>query len=388
MQMPTLIHVPRPGTAYSTAQGSAIATVIYEMAQAAQLDGVQTRVILKRGVAVDYPVGTPDFVAFGDSPRRWQRRVDERLARWGKKRFFAARFWQPLPGAIPADFSGPVFLHDNFEPLHSLKISRPKAKICLWLHNYNWRHLQPAELPQALAAAHRIVCVSDFVAQSLLRECSAYCPDLAEKVAVVLNGVNAERFKPSPNTKCPSSAPIISFAGRMVEKKGVHLLLEAAQILASNPTTSHFRLRFIGSKSIEPGEKLSPYERQLHDKAMALGERVEWVGFVTRDQMPALLAQSDIFCAPAIWNEPCGLTVSEGMASGCAVVTARVGGIPEVAADAVLYFERDNAQSLAQVLAKLLGDADLRCEYGRKARSRALQSTWAHSFESLRLQVL
>ena len=359
------------------------------MARAAQNQGVSTRVILQQGVLADYGVGEAAFVPFGPYPRRWQRRFDDFLARRGHARYFMSRLFAPALEAIRFDFDGHVFFHDNLDALAAFQRARPQAKIGLWLHNYTWRGREPVELKRALGAAYRIVCVSDFVAQSLLRECGQLCENLAAKVVTVLNGVDTERFKPVENRHHQASEPlVIGFAGRIIEKKGVHLLLEAAQMLASNPQTNHFKLRFIGSKSIQPGETLSPYEQQLHAQAKPLGPQVEWVGIVPRDQMPAQLAGCDIFCVPSIWEEPFGLSLLEGMASGAAVVVSRRGGIPEVARDAALYFEPPQAEALAQNLAKLIENPALLRESQQKSRERALELTWAHSFASLRDQVL
>jgi glycosyltransferase involved in cell wall biosynthesis len=388
MQKPSLIQVPRPGTQYSASKGSAISTVIYEMAQAAQRQGVSTRVILKRGVACDYPVGEGSFVDFGELPRRWQRRADDGLARWNRSRVFMPRFYAPALDGIEGDFTGPVFFHDNFEALHPTKQARPNAKICAWLHNYKWRHLQDQELKRAFDSTHRIVCVSDFVAQALLSECGHLASDLEKKVAVVLNGVDTQRFKPIPHDLQDSSTPVtITFAGRMIEKKGVHLLLEAAQILQADEATRNFKLRFIGSKSIQSGEKLSPYEQQLRERVQTLGDKVEWVGAVAHNAMPQQLALSDIVCVPSIWNDPCPLTTLEGMASGAVLVASSRGGIPEVGGDAAMLFEQVDGPSLALVLAKLIKNPTLREESKLKSRQRALELTWDRSFEALCQQV-
>jgi glycosyltransferase involved in cell wall biosynthesis len=92
-------------------------------------------------------------------------------------------------------------------------------------------------------------------------------------------------------------------------------------------------------------------------------------------------ARASIFCAPAVWDDPCPLTISEGIASGCAVFTTHSGSIAEVGGKSVLYFKRNNAQSLPDVLASLIDAAEFRVECGLKARERALLISWENQYD-------
>jgi len=71
------------------------------------------------------------------------------------------------------------------------------------------------------------------------------------------------------------------------------------------------------------------------------------------------------------------------MASGCATVASRVGGIPEIIGDAGLLFERADAAHLAAHLRSLIGSPDLRADLGRRARLRALEFSWLRTWRQL-----
>jgi glycosyltransferase involved in cell wall biosynthesis len=62
---------------------------------------------------------------------------------------------------------------------------------------------------------------------------------------------------------------------------------------------------------------------------------------------------------------------------------ARRGGIPEAAGDAAIYFDPPDVNQLADRLAKLLADPQARKDWGRRARARALEKTWEHSYQEL-----
>ena len=68
---------------------------------------------------------------------------------------------------------------------------------------------------------------------------------------------------------------------------------------------------------------------QLREQATALGLDgvLRWVGF--RTDIPALLAQSDVFVLPT-FEEPLGIALEEAMAHGLIPVARRAGGVPEI----------------------------------------------------------
>jgi glycosyltransferase involved in cell wall biosynthesis len=100
--------------------------------------------------------------------------------------------------------------------------------------------------------------------------------------------------------------------------------------------------------------------------------------------MPEWLRRSSIHVVPSRWDEPFGLTTLEGMAAGNAVVATRTGGTPEVVGDGGQLFERDDAAGLAALLGELVGDANARAEWGRRARVRAESLTWERTYRTLR----
>jgi glycosyltransferase involved in cell wall biosynthesis len=265
-----------------------------------------------------------------------------------------------------------VLLHNRPE---GLRAAPSGACRVLYLHNDTLRHYTTRELRGLGPHLDLVVCVSRSLADRL--------PDaLHAPRAVVLNGVDTDVFRPDRGTQEAGrrgDVPTVLFCGRVIEDKGVHLLIEAAARLRHLP----FRVRVVGSGST--GERLSPYERRLR-RAVAdrgLADRVEFERRLPRSAVAESMRRSDVLAVPSTWPDPCPLVMLEGLASGLAVVAARTGGIPELGADACSYHEPDDVDGLAQQLELLIGDAGARGALAESARRRALQLDWAAAEENL-----
>jgi glycosyltransferase involved in cell wall biosynthesis len=105
---------------------------------------------------------------------------------------------------------------------------------------------------------------------------------------------------------------------------------------------------------------------------LRVSDHLRFTGYV--ENLPALLAAFDVVAAPSD-NEAFSLALVEAMASGCAVVATRVGGMAEIVEDGVtgLLVDRDSAHSLTVALSRLLGDKPLREKIGGVARASVIE---------------
>jgi len=114
------------------------------------------------------------------------------------------------------------------------------------------------------------------------------------------------------------------------------------------------------------------YFNSLKEDAHRYGiaDRVRFLGWV--DDVPALLAASQIHCQPCTGPEPFGLTFVEAMMAARPVVTTALGGALEIIAPGSgVLVPPDDPAALASALRDLIQDADLRAKIGNTARSRA-----------------
>jgi glycosyltransferase involved in cell wall biosynthesis len=114
------------------------------------------------------------------------------------------------------------------------------------------------------------------------------------------------------------------------------------------------------------------YALDLHDEVSRLGiqARVRFLG--ERRDVPALMHAADLFCQMNNQPEPFGVVFAEALLSGLPVVTASLGGAPEiVSVECGRLVAPGDGPGLAQGLRTLLGDAALRSSLGAAGRAHA-----------------
>jgi glycosyltransferase involved in cell wall biosynthesis len=377
--MTRVLHAITPGDHFSPRTGSAIPTVVHGLATAAQRDHIPPA--FHHSVLVGastYPQRYESAPAIlypeAQGPTRNERLADVVRGRVGLSRRATARYWAPLASAVAGDPSAVVVAH-NAPILPSLLRDSPH-RVVLYAHNDLFRTFGRSEAGILLDPVAAIVCVSE----NLVERTRAQLPRrLHDRVVAVGNGVDAQQFAPR-NTIEPRDRLRILFVGRVVAEKGPDVLLEAAASLAGQDV----EILVVGSYGFDPKAPLSPYERDLRALADRSPVPVQFLPFVPRSDLPALLAEADILVVPSRWAEPSGLTVGEGMASGLAVIASDVGGIPEVLGDAGILVPPGDPRALAAALADLVADrAELNALRSR-ARARAVSRDWSWSWSALK----
>jgi len=150
------------------------------------------------------------------------------------------------------------------------------------------------------------------------------------------------------------------FVGRLVDKKGVDVLLQAfARVVVLYPG---LRLCIVGHGPLR--ESLESLVAQL-----GIGEAGEFAGAVPNTQVPGLLNRHAIAVVPSVVaasgdQEGLGLVTIEAMGCGCAVLASDLPAIRDVVQDGDngLLFEAGNAEALAHCLEALLNDELRRCQ--------------------------
>ncbi len=161
-----------------------------------------------------------------------------------------------------------------------------------------------------------------------------------------------------------ADAPVRLLAvGRLVEKKGFHLLLEALATI--DPAL--WRLTIVGD---------GPEGRSLESAAADLP--VAFVGQLSRDDLARADADADVAVFPSVRaasGDQDGLPVAllEAMASGCAVIVSDLPGLDEAVEPDVsgLIVPSGDVAALREALATIIGDASLRASLGANAAVRA-----------------
>ncbi len=171
------------------------------------------------------------------------------------------------------------------------------------------------------------------------------CP--REKIDVVPNGVDTTRFdmlagKDFSRFRHMYALPseqIVFSVGRVVQEKGLHVLVRAMPlILAQQPTT----------KVVVAGK--GPELDSLRSLAWSLdvGEKVLFTGFIADEDRDRLFKIADCAVFPSLY-EPFGIVALEAMAAKCPVVVTEVGGLADVVkhAETGIIVYPDDPASLA-----------------------------------------
>lgn len=259
---------------------------------------------------------------------------------------------------------------------------RPGQKLVLHMHNdhLSIRLFRPF-YRHVLAKVDRVVFISDYLRQQAAR----HFPGHAAKFTVVPNAIDADVFRPYGEEASERLAAVLPrrpglrfllYVGRLVEIKGVHVLIEAfRQLHARRPET---RLVIAGS-SFFAGAATTPYVERLVALAQPVKDAIIFTGYVPHDQLKYLYSVADIAVVPSVWQEPSGLVVLEAMAAGTCMVASAVGGIPELVLDGetgVLIVPGSPAAIVAAV-DQLLDQPAQRQRIALRARERVLEVfTW------------
>ena len=180
-------------------------------------------------------------------------------------------------------------------------------------------------------------------------------------------GVDPEIFGPAPRpmgARGTGRGFIVGYVGRLVEEKGVDLLLEA---LAGLPGS--WRAYVLGSGPA--GESLQAQAQEL-----GLASRVTFEQWIPSTQMPGYYRQLDALVLPSRtrpnWKEQFGRVLVEAMACGVPVVSSDCGELPNVVGDAGLVFPENQVDALRAQLGRLVADPELCADLARRGRERVV----------------
>ena len=153
-----------------------------------------------------------------------------------------------------------------------------------------------------------------------------------------------------------------AYVGRLVAEKGLSVLVRAAAILQGEGYNLDVRL-------VGDGPERAKLQSVI--AAERLESCIRITGYLTGPALVDALRDTQVVVMPSIWEETAGLAVIEQMMRGRLVISADIGGLSEVVADAGLKFPPGNSEALATAMRSVLQDPTLIESLGRKARDRA-----------------
>jgi len=218
----------------------------------------------------------------------------------------------------------------------------------------------------AIRKADRVIALSHFTRQEILR----YHPGADRKTSVVYPGVNdgftikrdgddvarLHRLEIEPG--------YILSLGNIHPRKNLSRLLEAYVLLKKQRGAAP-ALVWAGVPRWDSDDLL--------ERAQNAG--VVILGHIPQDDLPALYRQAIMLAYPSLY-EGFGLPPVEAMACGTPVVVSNTTGLPEAVGKAGLLVDPTNVVAIANAMARLLDDADLRESLRAAGLVHAAQFTW------------
>lgn len=230
-----------------------------------------------------------------------------------------------------------------------------------------------AELIRLMQDAHHTITVSDFNHRYL----STLAPAASGRLHRVYNGLELDRFP--FEQPAPVRAPFrIAAVGRLVEKKGFSLLIDAVAALVRSGVPVDVRIAGGGELADDLAERI---------RLLGMSEHIQLLGPRTQSEVIDLLRWADVFAAPCVIG-PDGnadglpTVLLEAMAMGVVCIGSDVTGIPEVlgGADGVrtgLLVRAGNVEDLVQALRTAASDS-----FDRVATAHAARSLIERCFDS------
>lgn len=217
-----------------------------------------------------------------------------------------------------------------------------------------------------------ILALSEFIRDDYLRT-STLDP---KRAYIWYNCVDTQRFRPGPPPLALRTRLgfgdrdfVVLFCGRLDPDKGIHKLMEALALLP----VPQVKLLIVGSPFFGRTQQ-SSFLRRLEQQARALGNRVQFTGYIPNEDLPDYYRLADLVCVPTLVEEAAGLVAVEAMACGRPVLATRSGGMPEYleGSQAMLVERGENiADQLAWSIRMLYEHPALCAEMGAAGAKRA-----------------
>lgn len=203
-------------------------------------------------------------------------------------------------------------------------------------------------------AADRVTVTSTFLADVVRRR-------FGVDATVVPFGIDVDRFRPRSGPR--RTGPIrIGFLKLGLEPKyGPDVLIEALGRLAPDKPF----------EAVVAGEGTMGEELRDRTRVLGIADQVQFIGRRPHAEVASLLSDLDVFVMPSR-REEWGVAAAEASAAGLPIVATAVGGIPEIVVDGHtgLLIPPEDAAALAEALARLIGDLELRDRFGEAGRRK------------------
>ncbi len=247
---------------------------------------------------------------------------------------------------------------------HNKGVSAYQSK---WVYNFLYKHF---------FSGLKVI----LLAESLYKDIARYVK--REDVYICPNGI-PNSCKEELKARRNNEVPHLLFLSNLLISKGVIVLLDALKILKEKGYT--FVCQFVGGETAEIGAV--QFSEEVDKRK--LNDRVAYVGRKVGEEKNTFFQQADIFILPTM-NECFPLVILEAMEYKLPVISTNEGGIPDMVKDGEngLICEKQNPVSLADCMAELLDDEELRVKMGNAGYEKFCREFTLDQFENRMRDIL
>lgn len=262
-------------------------------------------------------------------------------------------------------FNVPLFYRRPFiVTIHDLTLSFfPGKKITSWIHRLGYHVI----LRSAVKRARNIIALSHNTASDLTRLLQI---DSA-KISVIYAGVN-EKFTHLKVSKDKSllfiSKPFFLYTGVWRNHKNLVRLIHAFNIVINE--------RDLDADLVITGRE-DPFYPEVKETVSQCGlnDRVHFTGLVDEETLVRLYNLARVYVFPSLY-EGFGLPSLEAFACGTPVCASNVSCIPEICADAALFFNPYDEKDMAAKMFEVWSNESLRSKLRDKGFERVKEFSW------------
>lgn len=194
----------------------------------------------------------------------------------------------------------------------------------------------------------------------------------SQKIGVIYNGVDTEKFHPDETMK--NKEFTILYNSRFIERKGIRYLIDA--FIKFNSIYPESRLLTISSGNLEE-------EMKRKVKEVGIENAVEFYGALSpkTNEIAEIYRKCHVFVLPSL-NEGMSNSLLEALATGMPIIATDTGGTKElVGSDNGIIIPMHSSQAIFEALERLYKDQEQMNDMGKKSRERAEKMSWATTAE-------
>jgi alpha-1,3-rhamnosyl/mannosyltransferase len=288
-----------------------------------------------------------------------------KLRQLGAELLHSPHYVRPLLCTIPSV----VTIHDCIHLLFPQYLPNRMA----------WRYARYM-MGSAIRHSAVVFTVSDASRSDILRFYSWADP---AKVHVVPNAIDTELLEDPGEDEMERvreryqiHGRFVLFAGNVKPHKNLERLIRAFALVRERPGHEDLQLLLIGDDVSKYGALRRAVE------STGLRQEVRFFGFVPPRTLAALYRMASVFAFPSLY-EGFGLPPLEAMSCGTAVVTSRMSSLPEVVDEAALLVDPYRVEDIANGIAAVLDNDELRERLIKRGRARAQAFSWERSVRAI-----